>query len=82
MYNMQSGIRRKSYTVGPQPPEVASRLHSSSNERIVNGLATDALNKLVIASTSDGTINVSENPPFVLSVEMLTETSFLLSLVL
>lgn len=59
MYNMQSGIRRKSYTIGSPPPEVGSRLHMSSNERSVNGLASDSLNKLVVASTSDGTINVS-----------------------
>ncbi|KAH8116880.1 WD40 repeat-like protein [Phellopilus nigrolimitatus] len=56
MYNMQSGIRRKSYDVGARPPDVSSRFRSSQKERSVNGLATDALNKFVIASTYDGTI--------------------------
>ncbi|PAV23976.1 Utp21-domain-containing [Pyrrhoderma noxium] len=57
MYNMQSGIRRKSYTIGACPPEVSSRPGSSNNERSITGLATDSLNKLVIASTFDGTVN-------------------------
>ncbi|EJD02387.1 WD40 repeat-like protein [Fomitiporia mediterranea MF3/22] len=57
MYNMQSGIRRKGYKLGLRPPEVASRLKDSATQRLVNGLASDALNKLVIASTSDGTVN-------------------------
>ncbi|KAL5511171.1 UTP21 [Sanghuangporus vaninii] len=57
MYNMQSGIRRKSYKIGPRPPEVASRLSVTGNERPVNGLETDSLNKLLIASTADGTVN-------------------------
>ena len=39
------------------------RLNAASkpkaSERCITGLATDALNRLVIASTSDGTINVS-----------------------
>ncbi|KAF8197530.1 Utp21 specific WD40 associated putative domain-containing protein [Pholiota molesta] len=50
MWNMQSGIQRKSFTLGPCPPE--------RSERSVTGLATDSLNKTVIASTLDGTINV------------------------
>ncbi|KII88291.1 hypothetical protein PLICRDRAFT_54133 [Plicaturopsis crispa FD-325 SS-3] len=63
MWNMQSGIKRKSFDVGPVPPDVAVRLGSSSkrkgssSERCITGLATDALNRLVIASTLDGTIN-------------------------
>ena len=61
-WNMQSGIRRKTYTIGPPPPEIAARFHSSEKERPVNGLATDSLNKLLIASTYDGTINASEYP--------------------
>lgn len=63
MWNMQSGIQRKSFDVGPCPPEVAARFRSSSGrkkerDRCVTGLATDALNRVVIASTLDGTVNV------------------------
>ncbi|KAI0934749.1 hypothetical protein AcV5_006491 [Taiwanofungus camphoratus] len=63
MYNMQSGILRKSYSVGPCPPEVTNRFRPSGTtkkkmeERCVTGLATDSLNTVVIASTLDGTIN-------------------------
>ncbi|KAF9477557.1 Utp21-domain-containing protein [Pholiota conissans] len=60
MWNMQSGIHRKSFTLSPWPPEVAARFYSGSakrSERSVTGLATDSLNKVVIASTLDGTIN-------------------------
>jgi len=63
MWNMQSGIKRKSFDVGPCPPEVTNSLRSSSKkkggERCITGLASDALNRLVIASTLDGTVNVS-----------------------
>lgn len=64
MWNMQSGILRRTFTVGPCPPEVISRLPTSSASkkavpRAITGLATDALNQLVLASTLDGTINVS-----------------------
>lgn len=61
MWNMQSGIKRKSFTLGPCPAEVAARFYSGSakrSERSVTGLATDSLNQVVIASTLDGTINV------------------------
>ena len=64
MWNMQSGLKRKKFDVGPCPPGVSSRFNtrSTSKTRIVyrgvTGLATDALNRLVIASTLDGTINV------------------------
>ncbi|GLB34587.1 putative utp21 specific WD40 associated domain containing protein [Lyophyllum shimeji] len=59
MWNMQSGILRKTFNVGPCPPEVAQRFQSGTRkkERSVTGLATDALNRTVIASTLDGTIN-------------------------
>ncbi|EKM55193.1 uncharacterized protein PHACADRAFT_120318 [Phanerochaete carnosa HHB-10118-sp] len=46
MYNVQSGIKRKAFDVGSAP-----------EPRCVNGLASDALNRAVIASTLDGTIN-------------------------
>ena len=58
---MQSGIGRKSYTLGPCPPEVSARFYSGTakrSDRTITGLATDPLNKVVIASTLDGTINV------------------------
>ncbi|OBZ69349.1 U3 small nucleolar RNA-associated protein 21 [Grifola frondosa] len=63
MYNMQSGILRKSFSVGPCPPEVTNKYRPSGTskkkleERCVTGLASDALNRLVVASTLDGTIN-------------------------
>ncbi|KAJ6597057.1 Utp21 specific WD40 associated putative domain-containing protein [Mycena vulgaris] len=59
MWNLQSGIKRKSYDVGPCPPDVASRFQTGKKKegRSVTGLASDALNTTVIASTLDGTIN-------------------------
>lgn len=59
MYNMQSGMWRRKYELGTTPPEAASRKQPSDKGRVVNGMATDSLNKLVMASTSDGVINVS-----------------------
>lgn len=60
MWNMQSGIKRKSFNVGPCPPEVSNRFQGAGKkkERSITGLATDALNTMVIASTLDGTVNV------------------------
>ena len=58
MWNMQSGIKRKSFDVGPCPPE-AQRFGGTKKERCITGLATDPLNRTVMASTLDGTINVS-----------------------
>lgn len=66
MWNMQSGLRRKKFNVGPCPPGVSGRFNIRSisekqtEYRSVTGLATDALNRLVVASTLDGTINVGE----------------------
>ncbi|THH13858.1 hypothetical protein EW146_g6403 [Bondarzewia mesenterica] len=62
MWNMQSGMQRKTFSIGPCPPEVASKFRpppgkKKSQERSVTGLTTDALNRVVIASTLDGTIN-------------------------
>ncbi|OCH93410.1 Utp21-domain-containing protein [Obba rivulosa] len=63
MYNMQSGIFRKSFSIGPCPADVPARFRPSNTsskkaqERNVTGLVTDALNTVVIASTLDGTIN-------------------------
>ena len=61
MWNMQSGIKRKTFTLGPCPPEVATRFYSGDvkrKERSISGIATDSLNRYVIVSTLDGTVNV------------------------
>ncbi len=62
MYNMQSGILRRTYNVGPCPANVASRFRPTGNkkkeERCITGLASDALDRVVVASTLDGTVNV------------------------
>ncbi|KAG5352836.1 hypothetical protein C0989_000178 [Termitomyces sp. Mn162] len=58
MWNMQSGILRKTFDVGPCPSEAKQHLSGlKKKERCITGLATDALNRTVIASTLDGTIN-------------------------
>ncbi|KAI0054018.1 Utp21-domain-containing protein [Auriscalpium vulgare] len=62
MWSMQSGILRKTFKIGPCPPDVAMKFRpppgkKRGEERSVTGLATDALNRVVIASTLDGTIN-------------------------
>ena len=61
MWNMQSGIKRKSYDVGVCPSEAATRLRDGAKkrERVITGIATDSLNRVVIALTLDGTLNVS-----------------------
>ena len=67
MWNIQSGLIRKKFDVGRSPPGVSTRFNirattkKQTEYRGVTGLATDALNRLVIASTLDGTINV-RNP--------------------
>ena len=61
MWNMQSGIHRKTYVLGPCPPEIAARFYSGTvkrSHRSITGLATDSLNSVVIANTLDGTLNV------------------------
>ncbi|KAF7796706.1 hypothetical protein EIP86_007889 [Pleurotus ostreatoroseus] len=60
MYNMQSGLKRKSFKIGSAPLAVAERVSEAGAQqkyRCVTGLASDALNRVVIASTQDGTIN-------------------------
>ncbi|KAH9945893.1 Utp21-domain-containing protein [Epithele typhae] len=60
MYNMQSGILRRTYEVGSCPANVTSRFRSSGKkkgERCITGLASDALDRVLVASTLDGTIN-------------------------
>lgn len=54
MYNMQSGMRRKTFTV---PNNGISDIRG----RHVTGIATDALNRVVIVSTLKGGIHVSLN---------------------
>jgi U3 small nucleolar RNA-associated protein 21 len=67
MWNMQSGMKRKSFNIGPCPPEVVDRFRpfttKKGNERCVTGLASDSLNRVVIAGTLDGTINVRSSSP-------------------
>lgn len=62
MWNMQSGLKRKKYKIGPCPQAVAERMGLTSKPRVddrcIAGLATDALNRVLIASTLDGTVNV------------------------
>ena len=68
MYNMQSGIPRRTFNIGPCPPNAPSRFRplagKNKEERCVTGLASDALDRIVVASTLDGTINVSCGLPF------------------
>lgn len=59
MWNMQSGILRKSFSVGPPPVDVMNRgCVSKKGERVVIGLASDVLDKVLVACTLDGTLNV------------------------
>jgi len=61
MWNLQSGIKRKTFKLGRCPPETANRFNSGNakgRERSISGITTDSLNKYVIATTLDGTINV------------------------
>ena len=63
MWNMQSGAHRKSFNIGPCPEGVHQKYRpppgkQRNEERSVTGLSTDSLNRAVIASTLDGTVNV------------------------
>jgi U3 small nucleolar RNA-associated protein 21 len=63
MWNMQSGAHRKSFNIGPCPEGVHTKYRrlpekQRSEERSVTDIATDSLNRVVIASTLDGTVNV------------------------
>ncbi|GJJ12631.1 hypothetical protein Clacol_006874 [Clathrus columnatus] len=58
MWNMQSGIKRKTYSVGAAPPEVVKRgLGNKKEERVIVGLASDVLDRVLVACTLDGTLN-------------------------
>ncbi|KAA1479648.1 Utp21-domain-containing protein [Dentipellis sp. KUC8613] len=48
IWNMQSGVQQKCFYADSGSP--------SSAERCVTGIATDELNRVIIASTSDGTV--------------------------
>lgn len=83
---MQSGLKRRSFKVGPCPQALIDRLESSlatkqkASERAITGLASDSLNRVVIASTSDGTVNVSTHvASFIFSSRYLMATVFRLS---
>ncbi|KAH8106793.1 Utp21-domain-containing protein [Cristinia sonorae] len=56
MYNMQSGVRRKSFDIGPYPAAGTTTTKTRAG-RCVTGLASDSLNTVLIASTQDGTVN-------------------------
>jgi hypothetical protein len=86
MWNMQSGARRKSFNIGPCPEGVHTKYRpppgkQRSEERSVTGLATDSLNRVVIAATLDGTVNVrthalvvKEREVRLLTISCLTST--------
>ncbi|KAG0149368.1 hypothetical protein CROQUDRAFT_39845 [Cronartium quercuum f. sp. fusiforme G11] len=52
MWNMQSGMKRREFVI-PNP----SKASGVSTELTITGIATDALNRLVIASTQSGCIH-------------------------
>ncbi|KAG8811779.1 hypothetical protein FRC17_002325 [Serendipita sp. 399] len=61
---MQSGLKRKVFELGPAPEEVDNRFRiasgvslKGSKGRCVTGLAVDALNKMLVVGTLDGTLN-------------------------
>jgi U3 small nucleolar RNA-associated protein 21 len=59
MWNLQSGIQRKSFNVGPAPEDVAKRgFGSKKKDRTIVGLASDVLDRVLVACTLDGTLNV------------------------
>jgi hypothetical protein len=68
MWNMQSGIRRKTFDVGPVKARILSlfqwkrgrcqALEKKGSGRPVTGIAADPLNRVLVAATLDGTVNV------------------------
>ena len=62
MWNLQSGMKRKTFDIGASPAEVSDRFRVTNKKtasgRCITGLATDPLNRILVASTLDGTINV------------------------
>lgn len=68
MWNMQSGIRRKFFDVGPLKRESSHSANGNETSakpsktkgsgRPITGVAVDPLNKVLVATTLDGTVNV------------------------
>ncbi|KAG8987295.1 hypothetical protein FRB90_003486 [Tulasnella sp. 427] len=71
MWNMESGLPRKLFKL-PDPPE---ELNLSSPIRSVTGIATDALNRVVVVSTLDGTVNFFDFHTTELQAVMLIPSS-------
>jgi hypothetical protein len=64
-WNLQSGIKRKTFTLPPPPADCAPMFRDGKKDRVVVGIACDALNRVVVVATMDGTINVgSFTQPF------------------
>lgn len=70
LWSMQSGLKRKTFDLGPAPEEVDFRFRSTNGKnskpspgRCVTGLETDALNKTLVVGTLDGTLNVGHLIP-------------------
>ena len=61
MWNLQSGIRRKTFDVGPVPDDVDWSWKEKGRGRGISGLVSDSLNKWLVAGTVDGTLNVSRS---------------------
>ena len=78
MWNMQSGAHRKSFSLGPCPEGVYTKYRpppgkQKIEERSVTGLATDSLNRVVVVSTLDGTVNVRVHR---MNLKMVTNVVF------
>ena len=68
MWNMQSGVRRKTFDVGPLKRESSDPYNRNEADtkpskrkgggRPITGVAVDPLNKVLVATTLDGTVNV------------------------
>ncbi|KZT61545.1 Utp21-domain-containing protein [Calocera cornea HHB12733] len=56
MWNLQSGILRKTFDL-TKPVKGEKKRKLKSSERIVTGVATDALNRVVVVSTAAGTLH-------------------------
>lgn len=59
MWNLQSGIKRRTFKIGPcarATTEQTDMSKSRESGNCITGLDTDALNRVVVASTSNGKI--------------------------
>lgn len=80
MWNMQSGIRRREFVVrkldvyegenGEAAAVVSTngRAKSKIRDRPITGIAVDPLNRTLVATTLEGTVNVSSLSPILSSV--------------